>query len=43
MAERDKTQDSHPHKSAAEAPGDSQVTNPNRMIGDGEEVTDDQD
>ncbi len=31
-------QGSHPKKSDAQAPGDSQVTNPNKEIGDGEEI-----
>ena len=35
--------DSHHHKSAAEPPGDSQVTNPNRVIRDGDEITQDAD
>ena len=39
----EKKDDTHPHKSAAEPPGDSQVTNPNRVIGDGDEIADDHD
>lgn len=35
--------DSHPHKSAAQAPGDAQVTNPNREVGDGHEIADESD
>ncbi len=35
------TRDSHEHKSDAQAPGDSQVTNPNKEIGDGEEIEQD--
>jgi hypothetical protein len=34
-------QGSQPSKTDAQPPGDSQVTNPNRMIGDGDEVTSD--
>jgi hypothetical protein len=41
MQERPTPHDSHHHKSAAEPPGDSQVTNPNRVIGDGDEITQD--
>ena len=41
MKDRSTADDSHPHKSAAEPPGDSQVTNPNRVIGDGDEIVDD--
>ena len=32
-------QGSHPKKSDAQPPGSSQVTNPNKEIGDGEEIT----
>lgn len=31
-------QGSHTHQSDAQPPGDSQVTNPNKEIGDGDEV-----
>ena len=41
MQERPTPHDSHHHKSAAEPPGDSQVTKPNRVIGDGDEITQD--
>lgn len=41
MTDGTRSQDSHAPKSDAEAPGNSQVTDPNRMIGDGEEVSDD--
>ena len=43
MQERPTPIYSHHHKSAAEPPGDSQVTNPNRVIGDGDEITQDAD
>jgi len=38
-----KPDDRHQRKSAAEPPGDSQVTNPNRVIGDGDEIAEDND
>ena len=41
MTDGTRPQDSHEPKTDAQAPGDSQVTDPNRMIGDGDEVTDD--
>ncbi len=41
MQERPTPIDSHHRKSAAEPPGDSQVTNPNRVIGDGDAITED--
>jgi hypothetical protein len=34
-------QGSQPSKTDAQPPGDSQVTNPNRMIGDGDEADSD--
>ena len=40
MTDGARSQDSHDSKTDAEPPGDSQVTNPNRMIGDGDEVSD---
>jgi hypothetical protein len=43
MADPEKSEDSHPHRSAAEPPGDQQVTNPNRLVGDGGEIAEDQD
>ncbi len=43
MQERPTPIDSHHRKSAAEPPGDSQVTNPNRVIRDGDEITQDAD
>ena len=43
MQERPTPIDSHHRKSAAEPPGDSQVTNPNRVIGDGDAITQDAD
>ena len=39
--EKHDPQGSQPSQSAAQAPGNSQVTNPNKVIGDGDEVAQD--
>lgn len=39
--DKDSADGSQQHNSQAQPPGDSQATNPNRVIGDGDEVVKD--